>query len=145
MVVKNPNALPHLSHIGDSGVKCGGIIYNQEKDKVLVVMNRMSKWNKEFKWGFPKGNKKTKEQNVDCAMREIHEETGLSFNKEMMTQRKHIYGNIYFVLDIPIEYENKEFDVPDSKEVCEIKFMTLDELRKVNVNRDVRRFLQINK
>lgn len=145
MVVKNINALANLNHIGDSGVKCGGIIFNHDKSKVLVVMNRMSRWNKEFKWGFPKGHKNPLEQNVDCAIREIQEETGIHFNKDLMTRRKHIYGNIYFVLDIPNEYENKEFNVPDSKEVCEIKFMSLDQLRQVNVNRDVRRYLQINK
>ena len=145
MVVKTkqPDVLANLAHIGDSGVKCGGIIYNNDKTKILMVMNRRSRTIQEYKWGFPKGHKNLGEENVDCAIREIYEETGIQYPKEMMSQRKHIYGNIYFQLELPQHLKNQDvFEALDTKEVCEIRFMAPDELRKLNVNRDVRRFLQ---
>lgn len=148
MVIKNKqyDVLANLAHIGDSGVKCGGIIYNSDKSKVLMVMNRLSRINREFKWGFPKGHKKIGEDNIDCAMREIYEETGIQYSKEMLQERKHLYGNIYFQLSLPSENENQDiFLANDTKEVYEAKFIPVDELRNLNVNRDVRRFLQTTK
>ena len=49
---------------------CAGFIIICE-DHVLLVSTHKNIW------GFPKGKRKTKEQHIDCAYRELKEETGL--------------------------------------------------------------------
>ena len=58
-----------------------GILINDEivtlKD---IVDNSKSVW-QETEWEFPKGRKNIKEKDLDCALREFEEETGISKNK----------------------------------------------------------------
>ena len=42
--------------------------------------NSETKWS-ETEWEFPKGRKNSKEKDLDCALREFEEETGISKNK----------------------------------------------------------------
>lgn len=60
-------------------LKAGGIIYDSDKKKVLLVQSRGKLW------GFPKGTKNDGESIEDCALREIKEETGLTVHKDMLT------------------------------------------------------------
>ena len=52
-------------------LRCGGIIFNKQLDSILMVMNKSSFQNKEYKWGFPKGHIKENENPLICAKREI--------------------------------------------------------------------------
>lgn len=56
-----------------------GIIIN---DKIVtlkdIVNNSNTNWN-ETEWEFPKGRRNYQEKDVDCALREFEEETGISF------------------------------------------------------------------
>ena len=58
--------------------RAGAIIYNQNCSKVVVVMNKWSRYHKEEKWGFPKGHVKDGESGLAGAVREVFEETGLA-------------------------------------------------------------------
>jgi ADP-ribose pyrophosphatase YjhB (NUDIX family) len=59
--------IKYLNH----GKKAGVFIYDPNKHKVLIIQSKGNLW------GMPKGSKKYKESDVDCAIREVKEETGL--------------------------------------------------------------------
>ena len=54
----------------NKGPNCAGFVVLAQ-DHVLLVSSHKGNW------GFPKGKKKNKEQLIDCAYRELREETGL--------------------------------------------------------------------
>jgi hypothetical protein len=45
-----------------------------------IVNNSITKWT-ETEWEFPKGRRNFKEKDLDCALREFEEETGISTSK----------------------------------------------------------------
>lgn len=55
---------------------CGCIIINNN-DKVLLVLQRKSKC-----WSFPKGHVENNETEIETALREVKEETGIDVNIE---------------------------------------------------------------
>jgi ADP-ribose pyrophosphatase YjhB (NUDIX family) len=63
-----------------------GILVNDEiitlKD---IVDNSKTNW-EETEWEFPKGRRNTKEKDLDCALREFEEETGISSKKLMIVE-----------------------------------------------------------
>lgn len=60
---------------------CGIIvIYN---DKVLLCHPTKAKWNGTY--GVPKGRLNDGEENIDCAVREFKEETGILIDKNLLT------------------------------------------------------------
>ncbi len=52
---------------------CGAIILNPDMTKVLLVKG----WSNRSSWGFPKGKINQNEPEVECAIREVNEETSL--------------------------------------------------------------------
>ena len=56
--------------------KAGSFIYDKQKNKVLLVQSRGQMW------GPPKGSIKENEEVVDCAIREVKEETGLDIEEK---------------------------------------------------------------
>ena len=54
---------------------CGCIVFNN--DKVLLVFQRKSKC-----WSFPKGHVENNETEIETALREVKEETGIDVNIE---------------------------------------------------------------
>jgi len=61
-------------------LKNGLVIDNKEINLNYFVENSSTKWN-ETEWEFPKGRRNQKEKDIDCALREFEEETGISKNK----------------------------------------------------------------
>ncbi|RKP14875.1 DCP2-domain-containing protein [Piptocephalis cylindrospora] len=51
---------------------CGAILLNSTLDRVLLVKG----WSARAGWGFPRGKINQEELDVDCAVREVMEETG---------------------------------------------------------------------
>jgi 8-oxo-dGTP pyrophosphatase MutT (NUDIX family) len=69
---------------------CGIIvIYN---DKVLLCHPTKAKWTSRY--GVPKGRLNDGEENIDCAVREFKEETGITIDKKFLT------------VNIVLSYEN---------------------------------------
>jgi len=56
--------------------KAGSFIYDKQKNKILLVQSRGQMW------GPPKGSIKENEEVVDCAIREVKEETGLDIEEK---------------------------------------------------------------
>jgi 8-oxo-dGTP pyrophosphatase MutT (NUDIX family) len=99
----------------------------------------------ETEWEFPKGRRNDHEKNIECAIREIKEETGLVSNKDYI-----IYNNVYPLVDSyksfnQVNYKhvfyigriiNKEIlhsikvdkgNIHQIKEINDLSFLTKDE------------------
>ncbi|UYV71803.1 DCP2 [Cordylochernes scorpioides] len=63
----------------------GAIILNSTLEKVLLVQGYWAK----SSWGFPKGKLNENEQNFNCAIREVREETGFDISK-IINQEEYI-------------------------------------------------------
>jgi 8-oxo-dGTP pyrophosphatase MutT (NUDIX family) len=58
-----------------------GVIINDENVTLKsVIENSKTEWN-ETEWEFPKGRRNNKEKDLECALREFEEETGINKNK----------------------------------------------------------------
>ena len=61
-------------------IRTGVIINDENVTLKSIVENSKTHWN-ETEWEFPKGRRKNKEKDLECALREFEEETGISKNK----------------------------------------------------------------
>jgi ADP-ribose pyrophosphatase YjhB (NUDIX family) len=106
----------------------GGILLNKECDKVLLVRG----WNSKA-FSFPRGKINEKEDEVDCARREIHEECGYEvpagmFTKHNCFKKVSISGQsvtMFIGVGVP---EGVKFETKTRKEISEIKWFPLSEL-----------------
>tara|TARA_R110002111_G_scaffold79129_8_gene125357 strand:- start:66 stop:518 length:453 start_codon:yes stop_codon:yes gene_type:complete len=122
----------------------GGII--RKDGKYLLVFSKRFK-----KWSFPKG---TREENVDeekaskgyekqscinIAKREIEEESGLVVDIPIDSNYWFGLYAVYFFL-IDTDYEQHE--VVDVKEIGKTGWFTVEEIRELKVNYDIKKFIQ---
>ncbi len=118
---------------------CGGIILNIDDIKgtiyVLVVLGRMSK-----KWGLPKGGLEEEETYEECALREIKEETGLTYSLCDFKERIKIHSTYYFVINK--DDRKIERGPIDTREIAAIKWLRLTDIKKLSeknlLNRELR-------
>ncbi len=69
-----------ISHKKFDLLKNGIVLENGEKITLSdIVANCNTNW-QETEWEFPKGRRNSLEKELDCALREFEEETGISFN-----------------------------------------------------------------
>lgn len=110
-------------------VPCGGaIILNKNMDKMLMVKGATKK----SKWGFPRGKINKEESFLECAVREVKEETGINI-KEYIDE--FLYIDTYtktkkvrlFILNI---VETKELKPVSSVEITGIKWHPVTNLFK---------------
>jgi 8-oxo-dGTP pyrophosphatase MutT (NUDIX family) len=114
-----------------------GILINGEKINLKnIVDNSPTNW-LETEWEFPKGRRNNKEKDLECALREFEEETGINSSKliivenilpfeEIFIGTNHkSYKNKYF-----LAYMNETDDILNSfqtTEVSKIEWKTIDE------------------
>lgn len=76
--------------------KAGVFIYDPQKKKVLLVQS-MGNF-----WGPPKGTLNHRESYLDCALREVTEETGLFLNQNLFSRAIKIqHHSVYYYAEIP--------------------------------------------
>lgn len=91
--------------------KAGAFIVDEKKRLVLMVQSRG------YKWGPPKGGLNVDESNIDGAIREIMEETGLLFSAEFLetcdVYKVKNHAVFYYINfnKIPVEVQNTTFNV----------------------------------
>ena len=103
---------------------CGGILLNELGDKVLLVrdFNSMS-------WMFPRGKKIPGESDMDCAVREVMEETSFDITghvneKEYLSMKANNRDlKLFLVRNVP---ESFKFRPQTRKEISGLKFFSFD-------------------
>lgn len=110
----------------------GAILLNHELDSVLLVRG----WKNGASWSFPRGKINKDEPDLDCAIREVWEETGFDVRKaglvpkdedvkyiEMSIRDQHM--RLYVFRDVPID---TYFEPRTRKEIGKIQWYKLMEL-----------------
>ena len=102
----------------------------------------VSQW-KEQEWGFPKGKRNYNERDLDCGLREFHEETGIP--QEYLRQVENVspfeeiftgsnyksYKHKYYLMEMPTKYiDSCKNDSYDKFEVSKIEWKTYDDCIK---------------
>lgn len=103
---------------------------NQDMDQVVLVKG----WKKSATWSFPRGKINKDEPDLDCAVREVYEETGHDLKEasrmtdnqdfvETTIRAQHI--KLYIFPGVPM---NTHFEPRTRKEISEIEWCKLSEL-----------------
>ena len=117
-------------------MKVYGAICVDSKGNVLLVRGRRSQ-----KWSFPKGHGKGSETDLECARRELREETGLQVDPSYVSVHK-LRGGTYFVFAIET---TPELSIKDHWEVAEVAWWPLTDLPRLDSNVDVSIFRTLMK
>ena len=110
----------------------GAIMLNQAMDEVVLVKG----WKKGANWSFPRGKINKDEKDLDCAVREVYEETGFDIQAaglvgkaedvkyiEVTMREQHM--RLYVFRDVPM---NTHFEPRTRKEISKIQWYKLSEL-----------------
>ncbi|MCJ1357058.1 MAG: mRNA-decapping enzyme subunit 2 [Icmadophila ericetorum] len=110
----------------------GAIMLNEAMDEVVLVKG----WKKGANWSFPRGKINKAEKDLDCAIREVYEETGFDIKGaglvESEQDAKFIEVNmreqqlrLYVFRDVPMD---TPFEPRTRKEISKIQWYKLSEL-----------------
>jgi mRNA-decapping enzyme subunit 2 len=110
----------------------GAIMLNQEMDEVVLVKG----WKKGANWSFPRGKINKGEPDLDCAIREVYEETGFDVREaglvknddnvkyiEITMREQHM--RLYVFPGVP---KDTHFEPRTRKEISKIEWYKLSEL-----------------
>lgn len=117
-------------------MKVYGAICVNSNGHVLLVKGRRSK-----KWSFPKGHCKKDETDIECAQRELKEETGILVDKKYVSTHK-LRGGTYFVFAIEKE---PSIQINDHWEIEDVQWWSLANLPRLDSNVDVSIFRTLMK
>ena len=113
-----------------------GCILVSPQGRYLLVQGRAT-----GKWSFPKGHSLPDESSLDCAQRELFEETGIKA-PFMSSKTLYLATGVYYL------YNTRNEPSPvtqDSDEVLKTNWFTLTQLYSMPVNLDVNTFIDKNK
>ncbi|KAL1737217.1 Dcp2, box A domain-containing protein [Schizophyllum commune] len=106
---------------------CGAIMLNSSMDKCVLVKG----WKQNSAWSYPKGKINETEPTLDCAIREVLEETGYDITSEV---DKHscceinVRGQQVALFVVPGVPEDFPFETRTRKEIGDIKWFRLTDL-----------------
>ncbi|KAJ6144810.1 hypothetical protein N7470_008705 [Penicillium chermesinum] len=117
----------------------GAIMLNQDMDEVVLVKG----WKKGANWSFPRGKINKGEKDLDCAIREVYEETGFGIREANLVQDddsvKHIeitmreqHMRLYVFRGVP---RDAHFEPRTRKEISKIEWYKLSELPTLRKNK----------
>jgi 8-oxo-dGTP pyrophosphatase MutT (NUDIX family) len=137
-------------HLKEYGISKAKFDYIKENNIFERLNNNINIEYDQPEWGFPKGRRNLHEKNIDCALREFTEETGIDHNKIEVMDRIYPLNEIFigtnnlnykhsYYLSIG-KMENLNLDLPSQKiEIGAIGWFTYDEaqhiIRPYHVNR----------
>tara|TARA_B110000977_G_scaffold197402_1_gene279871 strand:+ start:643 stop:1251 length:609 start_codon:yes stop_codon:yes gene_type:complete len=113
--------------------KAGVLIFDKTYTKVLAVKNNYNPDNP--KWGLPKGHMEDDENFIECAQRELNEETGLNITINSDDPYIKINNSVYYVFFILNKVNN--ITPIDTNEINESRFVEINELLSFNSNREM--------
>jgi mRNA-decapping enzyme subunit 2 len=117
----------------------GAIMLNEEMDEVVLVKG----WKKGANWSFPRGKINKDEDDLDCAVREVYEETGFDISaaglvkeaKDMkyieVTMREQ-HMRLYVFRGVPMD---TYFEPRTRKEISKIQWYKLNDLPTLKKNK----------
>jgi 8-oxo-dGTP pyrophosphatase MutT (NUDIX family) len=121
--------------------KCfGGIIRVRSLDhygeyEYAIIQGRAT-----GKWSFPKGHSKRGETSLECAMREISEETGIpQFLLSSPIHFIRLASGKYYIFELN---EKCNFNPKDCFEVQETKWATIEEMKLLPTNAGIQEFIR---
>ncbi|KAL8730351.1 MAG: hypothetical protein Q9166_004116 [cf. Caloplaca sp. 2 TL-2023] len=110
----------------------GAIMLNEDMDQVILVKG----WKKGANWSFPRGKINKDESDLDCAVREVYEETGYDVKAaglvgpperakyiDVAIQHQHI--RLYVFRGVPMD---TQFEARTRKEISKIEWWKLSDL-----------------
>ncbi|CRG90649.1 mRNA-decapping enzyme subunit 2 [Talaromyces islandicus] len=117
----------------------GAIMLNETMDKVVLVKG----WKKNANWSFPRGKINKEEKDLDCAVREVLEETGYDLKEAGLVkedkQMKYIeitmreqHMKLYVFRGVPMD---TQFAPQTRKEISKIEWVNLSDLPTVKKNK----------
>ena len=118
--------------------KVFGIICETSDGKFLLVRGRFS-----MKWSFPKGHMKGAETALECARRELYEETGIKLPCEIgydtvkFSRNRDGNNSEYFRCQVDSEIP---LDIVDQNEIGDGGWFSLAEIQRLEGNIDVTNF-----
>lgn len=140
------NHIKHMKCFFRKKAKFETIFMKDNGKRLRRLINSSS--NSVTPWEIPKGNPNSNELDINCAIRELEEETGIYTDKYSLLWNEKpvkstnkdddvIYTSIYY-----IAYLNKnntwepsiKFETNNQSEVEEIQWVTLDEIKFLNLN-----------
>ena len=113
--------------------KVYGCILVSPNDKILLVKGRLS-----GKWSLPKGHMEGRENDLQCALRELFEETGITPDVKYSYFKKFAAGGyfIYFMESEPVP------KIQCNHEISEVAWYSVPDIRKLNCNLDLNCFFR---
>ncbi|PGH04602.1 mRNA-decapping enzyme subunit 2 [Blastomyces parvus] len=119
----------------------GAILLNQDMDEVVLVKG----WKKNANWSFPRGKINKDEKDLDCAIREVYEETGFDIKAAGLVkdEKKMKY------IEIPMREQNMRlyvlrgvpkdtiFEPRTRKEISKIEWYKLSELPTLKKSKQI--------
>jgi ADP-ribose pyrophosphatase YjhB (NUDIX family) len=93
------------------------------------------------KWGLPKGHRDGNETYADCAKRELFEECGLKLKITNKMAKIKINNTYYFPIKIKKNLYNHLLKPNDNKEIDCAKWIKINELKGLTMNRETQIFL----
>jgi 8-oxo-dGTP pyrophosphatase MutT (NUDIX family) len=109
-----------------------GTIIVSPNNKILLIKGRKS-----GKWSFPKGHAEQNETELECALRETYEETGLKLHNNFK-KRIQLSTGVYFLYYI----SQRECKPIDTAEVIDIAWISSNSMKQIQVNVDINTFLR---
>ncbi|KAL2221764.1 hypothetical protein M432DRAFT_666309 [Thermoascus aurantiacus ATCC 26904] len=117
----------------------GAILLNEAMDSVVLVKG----WKKGANWSFPRGKINKDEKDIDCAIREVYEETGFDIRAaglvkdekdvkyiEITMREQHM--RLYVFRGVPMD---THFEPRTRKEISKIEWYKLSELPTLKKNK----------
>jgi len=113
--------------------RCGAILVHLTESKIndICLVHQLS-----GHWGIPKGQRNKDEVQIECALREVREETGLDI-REKIDKDKFLENNRktdrYYIVVLD-KNQWSDFKIGDTAEIQEVKWVPVSELSKYNLN-----------
>jgi len=139
----NQGTFKHTKEYIESKNKFDIIITDSNIKNILSVKNSNNNNESEQEWGFPKGRKKLKEADIDCAVREFCEETQLNnndieidkniipFQEIFFGTNNILYKHVYYIAKIINDNAEIQLDntcIEQIREIRSLKWFSNEEV-----------------
>jgi len=116
--------------------KSGVILKNTKTNSLLMIKGVQSQL-----WGFPKGSSEVGETDIECAKRELYEETGIRIKLDKRKTIK-IYCRNYYLVEG--DFSSLKPQIQDNSEIEDVKWVRTNKIIDLDLNSDVKLYLSLN-